>query len=143
MGKELESIVTLNQSRRDFLRLGAALASSAILEPAVLLEAFAQVGTQQTNSQRWDISYLWDSDIDVVLDYKGLVGELLGPSVERYLRVVRRGKLFVLIYDRNGDFISSRRVAAVHDGILRANDFDDGAVTIRDEGYNELFNVSY
>lgn len=143
MGKELESIVTLNQSRRDFLRLGAALASSAILEPAVLLEAFAQVGTQQTNSQRWDISYLWDSDIDVVLDYKGLVGELLGPSVERDLRVVRRGKLFGLIYDRNGDFISSRRVAAVHDGILRANDFDDGAVTIRDEGYNELFNVSY
>ena len=69
---------------------------------------------------RFDVSYLWHSDVGGVLDYRKRVVHALGPAVEKDLKVVANGRLFGLIYDRQGDRDRAATVARTHSRILRA-----------------------
>ncbi len=94
------------------------------------------------NTGRYDILYLWSSDLDGLLDYKEEVERILGPTVGASLQVVGRNGEYGLVYDRDGDEPSSERVARNHTRLLNRFGLEKAVVT-KDDGYFELFNVSY
>jgi beta-lactamase class A len=85
----------------------------------------------------WDVSYGWDTDVENILDQQDLVSKVLGEDVAKKLHIVQAGQKFGLIYDRNGNKHSSEEVASKHAAIV------SGAIAIQDNGYEQLFNVSY
>jgi len=90
----------------------------------------------------YDLAYIWDTDLESVLDYKEELEALLGPEVSKGLKVVGRGKEYGIIYDRDGSAGSSARLIIQHSEILRNAGLDE-AYAVKDQGYHELYNVSY
>jgi beta-lactamase class A len=91
----------------------------------------------------YDIIYIWDDNLDNVLDYQSQLAELLGDEVARQLRIVRHedGR-FGVIYDHNGTALSSAQIMVQHSEILRNAEFSE-CLAIQDNDYDELYNVSY
>ncbi len=91
----------------------------------------------------YDVLYIWDDNLDNVLDYQSQLAELLGDEVARQLRIVRHedGR-FGVIYDHNGTALSSAKIMVQHSEILRNAQFSE-CLAIEDNDYDELFNVSY
>ncbi len=71
-------------------------------------------------AERFDVSYLWHSNVGAVMDYRKRVAQVLGPAVEKNLKVVVNGRLYGLIYDRQGDRDGAVTVARSHSRILTA-----------------------
>ncbi|MBX2801997.1 MAG: serine hydrolase [Myxococcales bacterium] len=114
-------------TRRDLLgRLAAGAGAWALATPAMASDG------------SWDISYIWSSNAEAVLDYKARVADVLGPEVARNLVFVRGNQgNFGLVYNRPGTSeAAARRVAANHDRALRDafGGRDVLATPIRDAG---------
>jgi beta-lactamase class A len=90
----------------------------------------------------YDVAYIWNNDLDSVLDYKEELESLLGPEVSKNLKVVGRGKEYGIIYDWDGSAGSTARIIIQHSEILRKAGLDQ-AYAVKDQGYHELYNVSY
>jgi len=90
----------------------------------------------------YDVAYIWNNDLESVLDYKEELETLLGPEVSKGLKVVGRDKEYGIIYDRDGSAGSSARIIIQHSEILRKAGLDE-AYAVKDQGYHELYNVSY
>ncbi|MEW8407048.1 MAG: serine hydrolase [Candidatus Thiodiazotropha taylori] len=75
-------------------------------------------------AQGYDISYVWSRNLSSVKDYRDQVANILGPSVARHLKVVTKGDLYGLIYQRNGNNESTTRVVKSHTKLLRARGLD-------------------
>lgn len=124
-------------TRRDMLVL-LACGSGALMVPGA-----ASAGGDGS----YDISYLWSSDLDAVLDYRDQVAEALGPGVAKDLVVVQgRSGNWGLVYDRKGtDLAVARKVAAAHDRLLRSalGGSEVLATAIADSGYSSSYNISY
>ena len=126
-----------NPERRLFLqRAGIATAAlaAATVVPGI---AFAQ-----HDSGKYDISYLWHKDLEAVLDYQEQVARVLGPEASAHLHIVKGIKNYGLIYDRDGDYLSTLRVALKHSKDLRSAGLDRAAI-LQDKGYDSLYNVSF
>ncbi|MFA5137932.1 MAG: serine hydrolase [Elusimicrobiota bacterium] len=67
---------------------------------------------------RYDVSYLWSADRTQVFERKDAVGRILGPRVERHLRVAQVDEGYVLVYLRRGDEERARMAAAAHTRLL-------------------------
>ena len=109
----------------------------ALLVVGLLLPPTAAAATDH-----YDLVYIWDTDLDSVLDYKEELETLLGPQVSNNLKIVGRDKKYAIIYDRDGSAGSSARILVQHSEILRKAGLDQ-AFAIKDQGYHELYNVSY
>ena len=94
------------------------------------------------DSGRFDISYIWVSNLDNLLEYREEAARVLGPEVRAGLQVVGRNGLYGLIYDRDGDADSTKRLVRKHSELLVRAGLEAAAV-IKDSGYTELYNVSY
>lgn len=92
--------------------------------------------------EQYDLVYIWDTDIESVLDYKEQLEEILDESVSKRLRIVGRGKEYGVIYDTNGSARTVAQDIAYHGEILRKEGLQE-AWAVRDEGYHLLYNVSY
>lgn len=92
--------------------------------------------------ERYDILYIWDTDLESVLDYKDELEALLGPEISKSLKVVGRGKEYGIIYDNDATAISSSHTVIYHSEILRKEGLAE-ARAIKDLGYHVLYNVSY
>jgi len=93
-------------------------------------------------TDHYDLVYIWDTDLDSVLDYKEELETLLGPKESKKLKIVGRDKEYGIIYDWDGSAGSSARILVQHSEILRKAGMDE-AFAIKDQGYHELYNVSY
>ncbi len=122
--------MTLN--RREFigLSLGALV---SILAPNRV--------SAQDETKKYDISYFWDEDLEKVIDAQDTISKYMGPELSARLIIVKKGNQYGIIYDRDGDEVSSKRVATAHNKIISAIDLE--AQAIKDEGYTRLYNVSY
>ncbi|MBS3167974.1 serine hydrolase [Candidatus Woesearchaeota archaeon] len=130
---KLESNPVVN--RRALLQ-GAAATAGAVTLISKLRESTAA-------EPKWDVSYMWHTDIDSVLDYQEVIGQKLGPEVEKELHVVRgRSGNYGLIYDRNGTKEEAEKTAKNHQRILKRIGLEE-ATPIQDEGYSKLYNVVY
>ncbi len=94
-------------------------------------------------SGEYDIAYLWDDDLDNVLDYQNQLEETLGPEVAVHLRIVgRREGGYGIVYDHNGTAFSSAQLMIKHSEMLRSEGLSE-CFAVEDNGYFELYNVSY
>ncbi len=65
----------------------------------------------QDRTERYDLAYHWDPSLEGVREYRDTLLQILGPQMESRLTIVRGDRAFGLIYDRNGDALSTRSVA--------------------------------
>jgi beta-lactamase class A len=92
---------------------------------------------------KYDIAYIWDDNIENVLDYQTQLEELLGSKTARHLRIVGRSAGgFGIIYDHNGTALSSAQLMVQQSEILRNAGLAE-CTMVEDHGYYELYNVSY
>lgn len=93
-------------------------------------------------SRHYDIAYVWGTELEAILDYKLEIETLLGPEVARKLKIVRRGRQYGIVYDRNGSALAAARVALAHGAILGRAGLR-AATAIDQADYFELYNVCY
>jgi beta-lactamase class A len=103
---------------------------------------FTTVAAANQLPNHYDIAYVWDENIENLLDYKEEIATLLGPDVAKGLKIVGRGNQYGLIYDRNGSALSSARVALIHSTILQKAGLRQTAA-INENDYFDLYNVCY
>lgn len=99
-------------------------------------QAFSQPG-------QYDLVYLWDKSLDNVLDYQNRLEEVLDPDMSRKLRIVgRKQGGYGIVYDHNGTPVSAARILVKLSEKLKDAGLPDCFV-VEDQGYYELYNVSY
>jgi len=77
------------------------------------------VATVSEAARRYDVSYLWHKSAHNVKVYKKKVGRVLGRSVAKRLRIVKKRKLYGLIYYHRGSAKYTNRLVRRHNKILR------------------------
>ncbi len=96
-----------------------------------------------SKTAQYDIAYMWDDNLDNVLDYQTQIEEILGPETARHLRIVgRTSGGFGIIYDHNGTALSSAQLMVQQSEILNRAGLA-GCEAVEDHGYFQLYNVSY
>jgi len=110
------------------------------LVPALVV--LAMLGNASAAVERYDLVYIWDKNIDSVLDYKDQLDEIFDDAVSNRLKIVSNGDEYGVIYDTNGSARNIIQEIAIHGAILRKAGLKE-AWAIKDEGYHRLYNVSY
>lgn len=106
----------------------------------LLLSAPAPLFSQ---SVQYDIAYIWDDDLDNVLDYQKQLEATLGQEAAPHLRIVgKKEGGYGIVYDHNGTALSSAQLMVKHSELLRTEGLSE-CFAVEDSGYFELYNVSY
>lgn len=92
--------------------------------------------------ERYDLVYIWDNDLESVLDYKDQLQEIFDKDISSRLKIVGRDDGYGVIYDTNGSARTVAQELARHGEVLRNAGLKE-AWAIKDEGYHGLYNVSY
>lgn len=95
------------------------------------------------STDRYDIIYFEDSNLDTALDFKEKLESLLGPEVAKSLKIVRTKNRYGVVYDRSGTPLSSARLVVRHNSILEKVDMPASVTAIAKWQYFDLYNVSY
>ncbi len=96
-----------------------------------------------SKSGEYDIAYIWDDDLERVLDYQNQLEETLGPKAAPHLLIVgRKTGGYGIVYDFNGTALSSAKLMVEHGEMLRRDGLDE-CFAVEDNGYYQLYNVSY
>ena len=93
-------------------------------------------------AEHYDIAYIWDTNLENVLDYKEKLEDLFPPEVSRKLMVVGRDKEYGIIYDQNGSALKSAQIFVRHNELLRRAGLHE-CYALKDQGYYRLYNISY
>lgn len=68
----------------------------------------------------YDVSYFWSTRQQKAKTYASKVKQVLGPNIAKQIKVVQNRKgLYGVIYDRDGNYETARRVAVNHAKLLR------------------------
>jgi beta-lactamase class A len=91
----------------------------------------------------YDLVYLWDRNLERILDYQQELEEILGPEESTRLRIVgREGREYGVIYHMDGEALESGQLAVLHNEALRKAGLSECYVTDA-QRYFRLYNVSY
>lgn len=91
---------------------------------------------------QYDLVYIWDTNLESVLDYKDQLEEIFDSDVRGRLKIVGKGDEYGVIFDTNGSARNVIQEIAHHGELLRKAGLEE-AWALEDEGYHELYNVSY
>lgn len=109
----------------------------------VFLVTLLLSSTAYCRSEKYDIAYIWDDNMETVLDYQDELENLLGPEESAHLRIVgRRDGKFGIIYELDGSALTSAQLMVKHGELLRKAGLSE-CIVIDDDDYYRLFNVSY
>jgi beta-lactamase class A len=86
---------------------------------------------------RYDVAYLWSGDVDAVHEHRKKVARILGPTVEKKLKVVRKAAEYGLIYHRNRDQQGAERVATAHTKLLQSRGLEP-ATAVRSQQWQVI-----
>lgn len=91
---------------------------------------------------QYDLVYIWDTNLESVLDYKEQLEEVLDSDIRKRLKIVGKDDGYGVIFDANG---SARNVIQeiAHQGAQLREAGLEEAWALEDKGYHELYNVSY
>ena len=109
---------------------------------SLFLLAVAKKATAVPDNSRYDVLYIWDTDLRNLQDYKEELESQLGAEVGKDLHFIQRGDRYGIIYDCNTTALAAAKLAIRHSVILDKVELGD-ARAIKDEDYHELYNVSY
>ncbi|MEA2079759.1 MAG: serine hydrolase [Pseudomonadota bacterium] len=104
-----------------------------------VLPCLAAVPSAALAADGFDVSYLWNQDVDSIMDYRERVARVLGPGVSKDLKVVTKDKLLGLVYTRGGDSAGATRVARAHTRLLQSRGLE-AAAPIRSRDWTLLGN---
>ncbi len=82
------------------------------------LTLYVPLARNATAADVFDVSYVWASNQAAVKEYREQVARILGPAVDKDLRLVSDGDLLGVIYRRQGDISGAVRVARAHSRLL-------------------------
>ena len=100
-------------------------------------------GILVAKEEKYDIAYIWEDNLDLVLDYQQELEALFEPEQIRRLRIVgREDGAYGIVYDLNSDALSSAQEMIKQSEVLRKAGLSE-CFAIEDQGYFRLFNVSY
>ncbi|MBM9538047.1 serine hydrolase [Desulfobulbus alkaliphilus] len=100
-------------------------------------------GSLLARDSGYDLVYLWDRNLETILDYQQELEEILGPEVGNRLRIVgREGREYGVVYHLDGSALESAQLAVQHNEALRKAGLAECYVTAT-RGYFRLYNVSY
>lgn len=100
-------------------------------------------GILVAKEEKYDIAYIWEDNLDLVLDYQQELEALFEPEQIRKLRIVgREDGAYGIVYDLNSDALSSAQEMIKQSEVLRKAGLSE-CFAIEDQGYFRLFNVSY
>ena len=116
-------------------------AATLFLLALLLLPVAAQAKAVQSGD-RYDVLYVWDTDLSNLQDYKEELETQLGAGVGKELHIIQRGDRYGIIYDCNTTALAAAKLAVRHSVILDKVELGD-ARAIKDEDYHELYNVCY
>ena len=105
----------------------------------VVLPCLAALPSTALAADRFDVSYLWNQNVDSIMDYRERVARVLGPGVSKDLKVVAKGNLLGLVYTRGGDSAGATRVARAHTRLLQSRGLE-AAAPIRSRDWTLLGN---
>lgn len=109
----------------------------------LLVLVFLYPSLSIAQQSRYDIAYIWDSDLESVLDYQEELEELLGAETSRQLHIVKRDNgEFGIIFDHNGTALTAAKVMVEQSVLLREAGLSE-CYAVDDRGYHKLYNVSY
>ncbi len=91
---------------------------------------------------KYDLVYIFGTDLESVLDYKENLESIFPPEVRSKIKVVKRGKVYGVIYNHDGAIRSVTKIMVQQGEILREAGLNE-AYAIEDKGYHGLYNVSY
>ncbi len=118
---------------------------NAIVVLVILVAASCILSSTSTlygAEERYDLVYVWDSDLESVLDYTDQLEGIFEKDISSRLKIVERDDEYGVIYDANGSTRSVAQEVARHGEVLRKAGLRE-AWAIKDEGYHRLYNVSY
>ncbi len=99
-------------------------------------------GLEAREKKTYDLVYIWNPDLETVLDYHQKVAKLLDPEVGKRLRVVVRGKQYGLVYPMGGSALACGQLAVKQSAALRRAGLAEGYV-LKQGSYAALYNISY
>ncbi len=108
----------------------------------VLLTVFTLSYRCLAAEEKYDIVYMWDTDLESVLDYEDELAKIFDNSISQHLEIVGRGNEYGVVYDTNGSAAFVAQELARQGEILRKASLAEGWA-IKDQGYHKLYNVSY
>ncbi|MHB1014244.1 MAG: serine hydrolase [Desulfurivibrionaceae bacterium] len=109
---------------------------------ALLLLPAASKAQADQHASRYDVLYIWAKDLNNLQDYKEELENQLGGEVGRKLRIVQRGDRYGIIYALDTTALSAAKMAVRHSLLLGKAGLGE-ARAIKDEGFQELYNVCY
>ena len=112
-----------------------------VLVGAVVM-AVCLYSTSYAKAERYDLIYIWDTDLETVLDYKQELEDLFEEDIVKRLKIVGREGEYGVIFDTNGSARNVVKEMARQGEILRQAGLAE-ANGIMDEGYSQLYNVCY
>lgn len=115
-----------------------------IIPLLALICTMSLVSTDQAkaDTQKYDLVFTWDKDLNSVLDYKEELETLFEPDTSKHLKIVKKDNHYGVIYDCNASLQAILKVIVKHGAVLQEAGLDQ-AFAVQDKGYHELFNVSY
>jgi len=109
----------------------------------VLLMLFLTASIAGAKSpDRYDLAYAWDGDVKRVIEYREKLAALLGPAVDKQLKLVGRDQGYGVVATLNGTQEQARAAAEKNNVKLRRAGLKL-AQPISNTSYFSLFNVSF
>jgi beta-lactamase class A len=119
-------------------KFGNLVCSFALALATILpLSDFCEAG-----QRKYDLVYVWDANLDSVLDYKDELAKALPGDISKGLKTVGRDREYGVIYDADASEQTVILEIERQAGMLREAGFEKPRA-IEDRGYYELYNVSY
>jgi beta-lactamase class A len=114
-----------------------------LLALALVLGIYSATAEAQSKPTRFDISYVWTSNLGRALDYmKEVKGSLKSESSRKLIIVKRKPRSYGVIYDLNSDRDFALTTVEKHNKLLQSAGLESACI-IEDKGYHDLYNVNY
>ncbi len=94
--------------------------TTRIIHILLLLIILTPLDSAWAATERYDVAYLWDENVETVESYRKKVANILGPAVSKKLKVVNKAPVYGLIYYRNRDKRGAEQVARSHTKLLQS-----------------------
>ncbi|MEN8214390.1 MAG: serine hydrolase [Pseudomonadota bacterium] len=104
------------------------MALARIIPISLLLICLIPLKSVWAATERYDVAYLWAETTDRVQTYREKVAKVLGPTVEKKLKVVSKAPLYGVIYHRNRDKQGAERVARSHSKLLQSRGMEAATI---------------
>lgn len=120
------SVAATGQKRRTVQGMKSGFRNS-LLFLLLFIALMPAMGARALADARYHVSYVWAHNLDRIQDYRSRVGRILGPEIDKDLKVVAKGDYYGVIYFQSGSSAEATQAARQHSKRLRKAGLQDAA----------------